>query len=196
MDLSKVTFPTFVLEPRSMLERITDFMSHPDLLFGQVPSVLYLISPDLLTCRPSPPRHAHPDLTPHPTQPALLAPCYRTDRAENCDDPEERFIRVLQYYLAGWHIKPKGVKKPCVRLRAPRACPPSRRSLTPRLPAQLQPRPRRVLPLSVRLRRRLARLLHRRARCVLSRPVHPYPCSATPRRAPVAAPGVVLCSGR
>ncbi|PPQ90472.1 hypothetical protein CVT25_014990 [Psilocybe cyanescens] len=58
MDLSKVTFPTFVLEPRSMLERITDFI------------------------------------------------------AESFDDPEERFIRVLQYYLAGWHIKPKGVKKP------------------------------------------------------------------------------------
>jgi oxysterol-binding protein-related protein 8 len=34
MDLSKVTFPTFVLEPRSMLERITDFMAHPDLIFG------------------------------------------------------------------------------------------------------------------------------------------------------------------
>lgn len=66
MDLSRVTFPTFVLEPRSMLERITDFLSHPDLIFG----------------------------------------------AENCNDPEERFIRVLQYYLAGWHIKPKGVKKP------------------------------------------------------------------------------------
>ncbi|KAF8060924.1 hypothetical protein FPV67DRAFT_1512132 [Lyophyllum atratum] len=66
MDLSRVTFPTFVLEPRSMLERITDFMSHPDLIFG----------------------------------------------AEHCNDPEERFIRVLQYYLAGWHIKPKGVKKP------------------------------------------------------------------------------------
>ncbi|KIY64499.1 Oxysterol-binding protein [Cylindrobasidium torrendii FP15055 ss-10] len=66
MDLSKVTFPTFVLEPRSMLERITDFMSHPDLIFG----------------------------------------------AETIEDPEERFIRVLQYYLAGWHIKPKGVKKP------------------------------------------------------------------------------------
>lgn len=66
MDLHKVTFPTFVLEPRSMLERITDFMSHPDLIFG----------------------------------------------AENCEEPEERFLRVLQYYLAGWHIKPKGVKKP------------------------------------------------------------------------------------
>jgi hypothetical protein len=37
MDLSKVTFPTFVLEPRSMLERITDFMAHPDLIFGCVP---------------------------------------------------------------------------------------------------------------------------------------------------------------
>ncbi|KAF7319772.1 hypothetical protein MKEN_00759600 [Mycena kentingensis (nom. inval.)] len=66
MDLSRVTFPTFVLEPRSMLERITDFMSHPDLIFG----------------------------------------------ADACNDPEERFMRVLQYYLAGWHIKPKGVKKP------------------------------------------------------------------------------------
>ena len=37
MDLSKVTLPTFVLEPRSMLERITDFMAHPDLIFGCVP---------------------------------------------------------------------------------------------------------------------------------------------------------------
>jgi len=49
-----------------MLERITDFMSHPDLIFG----------------------------------------------AENSNNPEERFMRVLSYYLAGWHIKPKGVKKP------------------------------------------------------------------------------------
>lgn len=31
-DLHRVTLPTFVLEPRSMLERITDFMSHPQLL--------------------------------------------------------------------------------------------------------------------------------------------------------------------
>lgn len=28
----KVTFPTFVLEPRSMLERITDFMAHPEFI--------------------------------------------------------------------------------------------------------------------------------------------------------------------
>ncbi|KAJ1510203.1 hypothetical protein HMI54_001790 [Coelomomyces lativittatus] len=31
-DLHRVTLPTFVLEPRSMLERITDFMTHPDLI--------------------------------------------------------------------------------------------------------------------------------------------------------------------
>ena len=34
MDLHRITFPTFVLEPRSMLERITDFMAHQDLLFS------------------------------------------------------------------------------------------------------------------------------------------------------------------
>ncbi|CAI6334725.1 unnamed protein product [Periconia digitata] len=31
-DLSRVTFPTFILEPRSMLERITNFMAHPETL--------------------------------------------------------------------------------------------------------------------------------------------------------------------
>lgn len=30
-------------------------------------------------------------------------------RAGQIDDPQERYIKVLQYYLAGWHIKPKGV---------------------------------------------------------------------------------------
>lgn len=34
MDLHRITFPTFVLEPRSMLERITDFMSYQDLVLA------------------------------------------------------------------------------------------------------------------------------------------------------------------
>ena len=51
MDLSRVTFPTFVLEPRSMLERITDFMAHPDLLFGCALSLpLALLRLDRLMC--------------------------------------------------------------------------------------------------------------------------------------------------
>ncbi|WFD42784.1 hypothetical protein MPSI1_001434 [Malassezia psittaci] len=66
MDLHKVTLPTFVLEPRSMLERITDFLSHPDLIFD----------------------------------------------ADKQASPDERFLAVLAYYMSGWHIKPKGVKKP------------------------------------------------------------------------------------
>ncbi|RIA97655.1 hypothetical protein C1645_719463 [Glomus cerebriforme] len=66
MDLHRVTLPTFVLEPRSMLERITDFMSHPELILNV-------------------PRE---------------------------EDPVKRFVNVVRYYLSGWHIKPKGVKKP------------------------------------------------------------------------------------
>ncbi|KAI9024897.1 hypothetical protein CLU79DRAFT_745312 [Phycomyces nitens] len=66
MDLHRVTFPTFVLEPRSLLEKITDYMSHPDLL--------------LMASRET--------------------------------DQQKRFIGVLRYFLSGWHVKPKGVKKP------------------------------------------------------------------------------------
>lgn len=66
MDLSKITFPAFVLEPRSMLERITDFMAHPELMFN----------------------------------------------AGQIQDPKQRFLQVTALILAGWHCKPKGVKKP------------------------------------------------------------------------------------
>ncbi|SCV71681.1 BQ2448_3269 [Microbotryum intermedium] len=66
MDLSKITLPVFVLEPRSMLERVTDFHSHPELLHG----------------------------------------------VDKLESPEDRFIQVMRYYISGWHIKPKGVKKP------------------------------------------------------------------------------------
>ncbi|KIW19266.1 hypothetical protein PV08_03560 [Exophiala spinifera] len=65
-DLSRVTLPTFILEERSMLERITNFMAHPDTLL------------------------------PMPT----------------IDDPVQRFVAVVKFYLSGWHIRPPGVKKP------------------------------------------------------------------------------------
>lgn len=35
-DLSRITLPTFVLEPRSLLEKFTDFMSHPELVVKYV----------------------------------------------------------------------------------------------------------------------------------------------------------------
>ncbi|POS77251.1 oxysterol-binding protein, partial [Diaporthe helianthi] len=65
-DLSRVTLPTFILEPRSMLERITNFMCHPEMLLP-IPKM---------------------------------------------DDPTERFVNVVKFYLSGWHIRPPGVKKP------------------------------------------------------------------------------------
>jgi len=36
MDLSAVTLPAFVLEARSMLEKVTDFMAHPEILIWYV----------------------------------------------------------------------------------------------------------------------------------------------------------------
>ncbi|KAI2626320.1 Oxysterol-binding protein [Xylaria nigripes] len=65
-DLSRVVLPTFILEPRSMLERITNFMCHPEMLLS-IPQI---------------------------------------------EDPVDRFVAVVKFYLSGWHIKPPGVKKP------------------------------------------------------------------------------------
>ncbi|PHH63876.1 hypothetical protein CDD82_1824 [Ophiocordyceps australis] len=65
-DLSRVVLPTFILEPRSMLERITNFMCHPEMVL-HIPTI---------------------------------------------DDPVDRFVSVVKFYLSGWHIRPPGVKKP------------------------------------------------------------------------------------
>ncbi|KAK9467373.1 hypothetical protein V1512DRAFT_261047 [Lipomyces arxii] len=65
-DLSRITLPTFILERKSMLERITNQLSHPDLLLA----------------------------------------------AHAATDPVERFVGVVRWYLSGWHITPKAVKKP------------------------------------------------------------------------------------
>ncbi|RUS26487.1 hypothetical protein BC938DRAFT_470704, partial [Jimgerdemannia flammicorona] len=69
MDLHRVTLPTFVLEPRSMLEL--------------------------------------------PLAQLYNAPSnYVVSSVHKIEDPVQRFVDVVRYYLSGWHIKPKGVKKP------------------------------------------------------------------------------------
>ncbi|KAK9474570.1 uncharacterized protein V1510DRAFT_401233 [Dipodascopsis tothii] len=65
-DLSRITLPTFILERKSMLERITNQLSHPDLLLS----------------------------------------------AHNEAAAVDRFVGVVRWYLSGWHITPKAVKKP------------------------------------------------------------------------------------
>lgn len=66
-DLSRITLPTFILERKSMLERISNQLQQPELLL----------------------------------------------EAHGCqDDDLERFMKVVKFYLSGWHIAPKAVKKP------------------------------------------------------------------------------------
>lgn len=65
-DLSRITLPTFILERKSMLERITNLLQHPNMI-------------------------AH---------------------ATSLEDPVERFVEVVRWYMSGWHIAPKAVKKP------------------------------------------------------------------------------------
>ncbi|SCV01368.1 LAME_0G15764g1_1 [Lachancea meyersii CBS 8951] len=65
-DLSRITLPTFILEKKSMLERITNQLQFPDILLD-----------------------AHEE-----------------------KDELRRFIKIVKWYLSGWHIAPKAVKKP------------------------------------------------------------------------------------
>lgn len=65
-DLSRITLPTFILEKKSMLERVTNQLQQPDLIL----------------------------------------------QAHASSDPLERFLGVVKWYLSGWHIAPKAVKKP------------------------------------------------------------------------------------
>jgi len=66
MDLSRVTLPTFILEPKSFLEKLTDFMTHPDLVLN----------------------------------------------AASLDTPFDRLKAITRWYMSGFYIRPKGVKKP------------------------------------------------------------------------------------
>ena len=77
MDLSRVTLPTFILEPRSFLERMSDFFLQQELLmqYVHINSMAY----HLLTF---------------------------SFRASLIDDPADRLLAVVKWYMAGWHIKP------------------------------------------------------------------------------------------
>ncbi|ODA82898.1 hypothetical protein RJ55_01407 [Drechmeria coniospora] len=92
-DLSRVVLPTFILEPRSMLERITKWVVTPGRLPRSPRSGPRLTS-DFRSLRSF---MCHPEM--------LL-------KIPTIDDPTERFVSVVKFYLSGWHIRPPGVKKP------------------------------------------------------------------------------------
>ncbi|CAG8673523.1 11979_t:CDS:2 [Funneliformis mosseae] len=108
MDLHRVTLPTFVLEPRSMLERITDFMSHPELILR------YVLCKILYTSRTAFEHFLTEQVSLVKFQVAHLMLKYQNIvySVSKEEDPVKRFVNVMRYYLSGWHIKPKGVKKP------------------------------------------------------------------------------------
>jgi len=110
MDLHRITFPTFVLEPRSMLERITDFMSHQDLVlaYGRAQR------------RPGAKHAAADRRAPDPTWRSALV-CARASRIPKEPSPVKRFLGVVRYFLSGWNIRPK-VRAPGVPAEAPRRC--------------------------------------------------------------------------
>ena len=78
MDLSRVTLPTFILEPRSFLEKCSDFMAHGRLIQEWV---LYSVSRD-----------------------EFLISMFCS--ISTTSDPLERFLTVTRWYLCGWHFKP------------------------------------------------------------------------------------------
>lgn len=87
-DLSRVVLPTFILEPRSMLERITKYELCPWLGRQTAPS-RRAWCPTGLTAACS--FMCHPE---------MLLPIPKID------DPVERFVSVVKFYLSGWHIRP------------------------------------------------------------------------------------------
>eukprot|EP01107_Rhizomastix_libera_P016449 TRINITY_DN686_c1_g2_i2.p1 TRINITY_DN686_c1_g2~~TRINITY_DN686_c1_g2_i2.p1 ORF type:complete len:464 (-),score=137.41 TRINITY_DN686_c1_g2_i2:347-1738(-) len=66
MDLSAVVLPTHILEPRSFLEKTTDYFTHLEIL----------------------------------------------SEAATKKDPMERLVCVVRWFLSGFYVMPKGVKKP------------------------------------------------------------------------------------
>lgn len=136
-DLSRISFPTFVLEPRSMLERITDFLSHPDLIFGSVvlrrlavKCALLSIGLQCTQCWPN----RRPERSVHSGSPLLLG-------------------RVA--YQAKGRVS---LQAAIDNLREPQTL------ISLPLPQEkaLQPDSRGDLPLSLRIQRRLSRFLRRR----------------------------------
>eukprot|EP00058_Branchiostoma_floridae_P005537 XP_002591025.1 hypothetical protein BRAFLDRAFT_69422 [Branchiostoma floridae] len=127
MDLSRVVLPTFILEPRSFLDKLSDYYYHADLLSDAVTmtksSVLF---PDLSAVTMTTLSVLFPALsavtmtTSSVIFPALSAVTMTTSSvnislalsAVNIDDPFGRMKQIVRWYLSGFYKKPKGLKKP------------------------------------------------------------------------------------
>ena len=105
MDLSKVVLPTFILEPRSMLEKLTDFMSHSDILMDAPSNYIYRYYYFYFWKKKQREREEKKKWNSHYSFNILL---YK----KGLPDPLERLLAVVKFYVSGFYIKPEGVKKP------------------------------------------------------------------------------------
>ena len=158
MDLSRVTLPTFILEPRSFLEKCSDFMAHGSIIASCAPS-LQLVDRICAGCCAS--------------LRATTEEEYVFRRLGTTDDALDRFLLVTKWYLSGWHFKP-----PVCPAHVSPQCPPRgsscgadkcvSRLLTPRarLPGRqkaIQSDHGRGFPLQVGLRRQGKHIVYCRA---------------------------------
>jgi len=88
-DLTKTLIPAEFLEPRSLLERLSDSLLHGDIL-----------------CQYD---FSHNN-TQHPYNLHMFLLQY--NRVNTSDDAETRFITLPKWYMSCCYAKPKGVKKP------------------------------------------------------------------------------------
>lgn len=88
MDLSKVVLPTFILEPRSFLDKLSDSFYHSDILarYIQNEKKNSIISNFSWICI--------------------------FDSSCHLSDPYDRMKNVVKWYLSGLYRKPRGLKKP------------------------------------------------------------------------------------
>eukprot|EP01118_Nematostelium_gracile_P005357 TRINITY_DN1689_c0_g1_i1.p1 TRINITY_DN1689_c0_g1~~TRINITY_DN1689_c0_g1_i1.p1 ORF type:complete len:424 (+),score=101.76 TRINITY_DN1689_c0_g1_i1:98-1273(+) len=65
-SVKHLQLPTFVLQPRSLLEKLTDAFVHPEII----------------------------------------------ENLSHTPDPEQRFLSIVKFYIAGWHYRVPGVRNP------------------------------------------------------------------------------------
>lgn len=94
MDLSKVVLPTFILEPRSFLDKLSDYYYHADLLsqsvtYSQMVARIYYLPLFLLI--------------------TVRVICHHLSchRAALEESAYGRIKQVLRWYLSGFYKKPK-----------------------------------------------------------------------------------------
>jgi hypothetical protein len=93
MDLSRITLPAFILEPRSFLEKCSDFMSHGHHLLRYGTCALISIQ-----------------LNSFPKKITSIIVWdfikFIVGRLSEVQDPTQRMLAITRWYLSSWHLKP------------------------------------------------------------------------------------------